>query len=403
MMLLNNYQGLNNNRVSEINQNIIRRLLFINEQVGIAELSKDSGLSIPAVSRIIDILKEKDEIEVCKRNGGRGQSAGWVRLRAVNDRIICINVAPFKIEYLTVDGLGRPLNLVGTVNKPLTTPQNLIDILEEIISSQIKIFPQSQLKVAIALHGQVDRKNGISLVMPQAPWHEPLHIKYLLERKFRLEVRCDNDCVMRALAQKWAILREHRDERDFCVINVDYGVGSSFVINGNIYRGSMYGSGQIGHTVVDPNGSHCSCGRFGCLETIISQKAILDTVNRHLKLSQNLSSELSWDDVVQAYHADELAVKTIVDYAAATLGRSIYNFLNIININQIFIYGAIRDFGQTFLDNIHAQLGVNLFDDSKDEVSSVATLCKYGELDARQQLSGISYLYAGSSLYSTIL
>jgi predicted NBD/HSP70 family sugar kinase len=39
-------------------------------------------------------------------------------------------------------------------------------------------------------------------------------------------------------------------QADFCVINVDYGIGSSFVINDQIYRGSLYGSGQIGHTIV---------------------------------------------------------------------------------------------------------------------------------------------------------
>ncbi len=39
------------------------------------------------------------------------------------------------------------------------------------------------------------------------------------------------------------------------MINVDYGIGSSFVINEQIYRGSLYGSGQIGHTIVNPDGA----------------------------------------------------------------------------------------------------------------------------------------------------
>lgn len=48
------------------------------------------------------------------------------------------------------------------------------------------------------------------------------------------------------------------------MINVDYGIGSSFVINEQIYRGSLYGSGQIGHTIVNPDGVVCDCGRYGC-------------------------------------------------------------------------------------------------------------------------------------------
>lgn len=80
----------------------------------------------------------------------------------------------------------------------------------------------------------------------------------------------DNDCVMLALAEKW---QHQGTQQDFCVINVDYGIGSSFVINDHIYRGSLYGSGQIGHTIVNPDGKACDCGRYGCLETVASQRA----------------------------------------------------------------------------------------------------------------------------------
>jgi predicted NBD/HSP70 family sugar kinase len=54
---------------------------------------------------------------------------------------------------------------------------------------------------------------------------------------------------MLALAEKW---QNPAANGDFCVINVDYGIGSSFVINDNIWRGSLYGSGQIGHTSFIP-------------------------------------------------------------------------------------------------------------------------------------------------------
>lgn len=58
------------------------------------------------------------------------------------------------------------------------------------------------------------------------------------------------------------------------MINVDYGIGSSFVINDNIWRGSLFGSGQIGHTIINPDGIACDCGRYGCLETVASLSAL---------------------------------------------------------------------------------------------------------------------------------
>lgn len=87
--------------------------------------------------------------------------------------------------------------------------------------------------------------------MPQAPWKQPVEMKYLLEEKLNVRVMVDNDCVMLALAEKW---QNEGQYRDFCVINVDYGIGSSFVINDQVWRGSLYGSGQIGHTIINPDG-----------------------------------------------------------------------------------------------------------------------------------------------------
>ncbi|RJX80279.1 ROK family protein, partial [Escherichia coli] len=36
----------------------------------------------------------------------------------------------------------------------------------------------------------------------------------------------------------------------------------------------LYGSGQIGHTIVNPDGVVCDCGRYGCLETVASLSAL---------------------------------------------------------------------------------------------------------------------------------
>ncbi|CAI1040308.1 N-acetylmannosamine kinase [Serratia proteamaculans] len=138
------------------------------------------------------------------------------------------------------------------------------------------------LKIALSIHGQVNPLTGVSQRMPQAPWEGPVEIKYLLEERLKTEVLLDNDCVMLGLAEKW---QNNANLQDFCVINVDYGIGSSFVINQQIYRGSLFGSGQIGHTIIDPDGSLCACGRYGCLETIASLSALKKKARIQLKVT----------------------------------------------------------------------------------------------------------------------
>lgn len=223
-------------------------------------------------------------------------------------------------------------------------------------------------------------------------------VKYLLEEKLGIRVMVDNDCVMLALAEKW---QNNSQGRDFCVINVDYGIGSSFVINEQIYRGSLYGSGQIGHTIVNPDGVVCDCGRYGCLETVASLSALKKQARVWLK-SQPVNTQLDPEklttaQLIAAWQSGEPWITSWVDRSANAIGLSLYNFLNILNINQIWLYGRSCAFGEHWLNTIIRQTGFNPFD--RDEGPSVkATKIGFGQLSRAQQVLGIGYLYVEAQL-----
>lgn len=76
---------------------------------------------------------------------------------------------------------------------------------------------------------------------------------------------------------------------------------------------------------------------------------------------------------------------------------SLYNFLNILNINQIWLYGRSCAFGEHWLNTIIRQTGFNPFD--RDEGPSVkATQIGFGQLSRAQQVLGIDYLYVEAQL-----
>ena len=384
--------GLNNERVLQYNKNLILFNLFRLKATTISNLSKVMSLSVPAVSRIIKELEEKKLVNVIEdERSGRGKSAGIIELRASKLFIICIDVRPDKLCSVLCDVFGRVVEKKRSTPLSLFSKDALIDCLVKEISFYIKNY-KHDLAVALAFHGQVDQKNGISLVMPQAPWHDELHVKFILEKKLNLQVEVDNDCVMRALAQKWYLLRKNGKCEDFCVINVDYGIGSSFLINNEIYRGLLFGSGQIGHTIIDPNGRVCACGRIGCLETLSSIPAICNAVNNALQAASGSAAKINFDEIVKLYKQKDPIVSSQVNIAALNLGRAIYNFLNIININHIFIYGSICELGDDFLQVIKKQVGVNLFD-RQDQIKDLATSIEFGSLSESDQIAGIGYLY----------
>lgn len=390
--------GFNNARVRQENKRVFLTVFWREKQLSKSRLAHLTGLSIPAVSNILEELLNEGRIAHSPENlSQRGLSSGSYHLPDDGDWTLCMNITPTSIESLLADACLMPQEAVMRQAIDAPTPQALLAAIETCWRHRQRNWPQRKINLALAIHGQVDPVTGVSQTMPQAPWKTPIEIKYLLEEKLNITVRVDNDCVMLALAEKWQnpVCRD-----DFCVINVDYGIGSSFVINGQIWHGSLYGSGQIGHTIVDPDGVACTCGRYGCLETVASLSALKKQARTWQKVQPDsvLSPEtLTTDALIETWKQGNVQIRAWVETAANAIGLSLYNFLNILNINKIIFYGRSCAFGDDWLNAIIRQTGFNPFDRG-DNPQARATQIGFGTLSRSQQLLGIGYLYVEEQL-----
>lgn len=394
-MNITSIKGLNTRDVRVHNCNIVLDLLYRNKILSKSQLSVKTGLSIVAISNIINELLGKQFISQSISTHKRRGNADYLYTVANKpDYILCLNITPKKLTGIVVNS---HINIVSKLEGVKIYPFTKDDLIEEIIKFYAffkQQFPDKTLNLAMAVHGQVDSNAGTSLNMPQALWKGSIEFKYILSSRLKIDVILDNDCVMLALAEKW--LNYHQDD-DFCVLNLDYGIGSSFVINNKIYQGKQFGSGQIGHTIVVPDGKKCSCGRYGCLETIASSESILTEIRSLIKHA-SLGYEgydlekISFQDCIKLYHnRDERAVN-VVEHSARVLGISLYNFLLTLNINQIILYGNVTLLGEKWLNVILEQLYFNPFENNlilkKDQ-----TLITTGLLSEAEILSSIAYLF----------
>lgn len=390
--------GLNNQKVRHHNKQVLLALLYQLKEASKSTLARHCELSIPAVSKILDELVAEGAISHSDQNlSQRGINGGSYRIASGQGAILCLNISPTSLESILVDNLITPLDDYAGQKIAPQTPDELLRLIETCYYQHKRRHKGLAIRLAIAVHGQVNPASGVSQTMPQAPWHAPVELKYLLEERLGCEVMVDNDCIMLALAQKW---QGEENVGDFCVINVDYGIGSAFIINGQIYRGALFGSGQIGHTIINPDGSACACGRYGCLETVASLSAIKKRARVFLKQQGADPAALAEGRVgtaqlLERYQQGEPMIRAMVDEGARAIGLSLYNFLNILNINRIWLYGRSCGFGEEWLQTIIHQTGANPFDCS-DAVN--ATHIRFGQLSRAQQVMGIGYLYVEREL-----
>ncbi|STW87551.1 NAGC-like transcriptional regulator [Klebsiella pneumoniae] len=67
--------------------------------------------------------------------------------------------------------------------------------------------------------------------------------------------------------------------------------------------------------------------------------------------------QLTTASLIEAWKEGDVQIRAWVDNAANAIGLSLYNFLNILNINQIWLYGRSCAFGEQWLESIVKQTG----------------------------------------------
>ena len=110
-------------------------------------------------------------------------------------------------------------------------------------------------------------------------------------------------------------------------------------VNGQIYHGGGGGAGEFGHTVMDPHGAVCGCSNRGCLETFVSDPALLRMAADSYasgEISKNIDS---MDELlVQAQLGDTGAISVFAT-AGEVLGRAVANLINVLSPELIIISG----------------------------------------------------------------
>jgi glucokinase len=189
-----------------------------------------------------------------------------------------------------------------------------------------------------------------------------------LRRWYSIPVALTNDANAAALGEM--LFGAAKGMKDFIVITLGTGLGSGIVANGELIYGHDGFAGEIGHTIVDPNGRQCGCGRRGCLETYASASGIRRTVEELLKMPAPPSElrEISLEQITSkrifeaAQRGDKLALEAfeltgrylglkLADSVAHTSPEAIILFGGLAAAGD-FIFSPTKKYMEEFLLNI---------------------------------------------------
>ena len=149
------------------------------------------------------------------------------------------------------------------------------------------------------------------------------------------------------------------------------GVGGGVVIEGEVYHGSQNTAGELGHTVVEPNGRYCGCGNQGCLEAYAGAKNIVERIQEKIDTGRSTTLATATKDgtaltplmIAEAAEAeDELAIEIFAE-TGRYIGIALTSIAHILNPQIAIIGGGIAAAGEKLLFTpIRAELSKRAMD-----------------------------------------
>ena len=146
--------------------------------------------------------------------------------------------------------------------------------------------------------------------------------------------------------------------RNFIMITLGTGIGGGIILNRQLYSGSNYAGGEVGHTVIYADGKMCNCGRRGCWEAYASVTALIEQTQDAMR---NHPDSVLWElcdgdiervDGMTAFAAMRKKDQTgtlVVDQYIRYISIGIVNMINIFQPDVLCIGGGISKEGDALL------------------------------------------------------
>lgn len=343
------------------NNRLVLKTVYDRGPLSRAAIARNTKLTATTVSTVIaELLADGLVEEIGAISTERGKPPTLVNLVNNARHVIALDLSRNVFQ-------GSILNLRGEIQQRRAlvvaerTGEEALRLVHALIESLLPLVTNSLLGLGIGAPGIIDRNQNLVQRAANLGW-EQLALGEKLTQRYGLQVQVVNDSQAVLLAE--FLFGETKNTPDMVVVRVGNGIGAAILSNGQLVHGNGTGAGEIGHIVVVEGGEQCSCGNYGCLETVASSRAIVKSARRMAQqqpssLLNQLATQpaaITINTVIAAFHAGDRQIEGLVADVGHHIGCMIANLIAIVGIPRVMLCGSVTGFGQPLLDIIRTEV-----------------------------------------------
>lgn len=266
-------------------------------------------------------------------------------------KIMAFDVGGTAIKFGLVD---ENFEVLFSEEFPTNTYKDTDNMVLRAMEAKLKEYEGQYDAVGISTAGQVDIETGtINDGVGNIPNYNHTCLR-VFEEEFGVPVAVDNDVNCAAISE--AHFGAARGEKDFLCLTYGTGVGGCIYINGDVYRGSKYAGGEMGHMATHKDGRPCTCGRIGCYEAYSACRVFTTSV------SERMGKPMNGRQIFEPENLQNPIIKEEINNWEDEIALGLRNLCYIFNPSLIVLGGGIMSEDMLIRDineKVQAQLEDN--------------------------------------------
>ena len=334
---------------TELRQKSIKKVL--NEirtrgPVSKRELQDITGFSWGNISSITTELLSDNYISVSgKQETFVGRKPEMFDVNEFDNFIIGIDFSTKGVLAVLCDLKGRVLLKIEEqfkIREKEETLNTLYFSIEEILKNAKN---KNILQIAVAMQGDVDKENGISLRIKKIEGWRNVPVCSLLKERFGIETVMfhDPDCILHT-EKYYGVLSGQAINNAILLSITNHGIGIAALVGGKIYMGNGGKTCEIGNMVI-PSGSDY---KPELLQNIFTANWINEQYNSE--------DNLTLYEIAQKARNSDGKAKVVFEDLGKSLGVALNNASNLFNPEKVILFGSYCKFADLFLESAKSKL-----------------------------------------------